>query len=273
MALLLLPVPPICPYQVAEDAIQEEVTLVARERLSFNPVEPPVRFAIRNSDPQTGLIYTVDDGGLSDASAWQIQIFDRRGRKVSFVQGNGVPPALVSWSGISDSGEPLPDGSYDATFGWRDSARRIHTTKKITFSLMSSMEVRGLTDWKLRFKYTDEGLVVSIAESMMFRLGESEIQDEALPSMMQVAAFLKTCSSNMVTVRGYTDSSGSARRNLFLSRERANRVYQYLVDAGINPNRLTYEGLGAVRVAPAQATEEGSARDRRVEVVVMRTTI
>jgi outer membrane protein OmpA-like peptidoglycan-associated protein len=272
-ALLLLPVRETRSYQLEEDLIQNEVTLEARERLSSDLLSPPVRFAIRNKDPKTGVFYTLDDGSLADARAWQIQIFDRRGRKVSFIQGRNNPPPLVAWDGVADSGEPLPDGFYEAAFGWQDAKKKLYTAPKISFSLLTAMEIRSLADWKLKFAYTDEGLAVSIAESMIFKPGESGIQSEALPSMRQLSQFLKACSKNMITVRGYTDSSGSLQRNLMLSRERANRVYQYLVDAGVNPNRLTYEGMGTARYIASNETERGRARNRRVEVVVLKTTI
>lgn len=272
LALLLLPVQFIHPA-FEDDSVQDEVALEAREKLTSNLVEPPVRFAIRNRDLQTGLFYTVDVGSLDDVRDWQIQIFDRRRRKVGSIQGRNNPPSMVSWSGVSDSGEPLPDGFYDATFGWRDSRRQIHTTKTISFTLFTALEIRSLADSKLKFAYTDEGLAVSIAESMIFRPGESEIQNEALPSMLQIALFLKSCSKNMVTVRGYTDSSGSLQRNLMLSRERANCVYQYFVDAGISPNRLTYEGMGTAQAIASNTTEKGRSKNRRVEIIVLKTTI
>jgi len=273
LALLSLPAASTRSYPVDDDAVQNEVVLEAREKLTPDLTSPPVRFAIRNRDPQTGIFYTLDEGGLEGAGTWQIQIFDRRGRKVSFVQGEKNPPPLVSWSGTSYKGEPLPDGFYTATFGWRDPGGKFHTTKPVSFTLLSAMEIRGLADWKLRFQYTDEGLALSIAESMIFRPGESLMQQEALPAMLQIALFLKTCKANMVTVRGYTDSSGSPSSNRILARERANSVYRYLVEAGIDPGRLTYEGTGAAGYVASNATEAGRARNRRVEVVVLKTLL
>jgi len=260
-------------YQLEDDYTQSEVLLEAREKLTPAPTEPPVRFAIRNKDPRTGLFYAVDEGSLADVAAWQIQIFDRRGSKVSFLQGRSYPPPVVSWAGLSESGDPLPDGFYEAKFGWQDSRKKARSTKKVSFTLLTSLELRSLADWKLKFLYTEEGLSISIAESMIFRPGESEIQPSALPPMHQVYLFLKSCPKNMITVRGYTDSTGSALRNKQLSRERANRVYQYLVDAGINPNRLTYEGVETPQYVASNETAAGRARNRRVEVVLLRTTI
>lgn len=273
LALLLLPARPTRSYQLDDDYEQNEVTLEAREKLTTDLTSPPVRFAIRNKDPKTGLFYAVDEGNLADMRAWRIQIFDRRRRKVSFIQGQNHLPALVSWSGISDKGETLPDGFYTAKLVWQNSEKRVYATKAVSFSLLTALEIRCLSDWKLYFIYTEEGLAVSIAEGTVFRPGETEIQPEALPSMKQIAMLLKTCSQNMVTVKGHTDSSGSAQMNSMLSRERANRVYRYLIDAGINPDRLTYEGMGADMAVAPNVTEAGRARNRRVEVIVLKTTM
>jgi outer membrane protein OmpA-like peptidoglycan-associated protein len=133
------------------------------------------------------------------------------------------------------------------------------------------MGIRNLADRKLKFHYTAEGLVVSIQEGMIFKPGQARILAEAIPALREITAFLKANSGNGVVVRGYTDSSGSLGRNMLLSRERAGRVYEYLVGSGIDPGRLTYEGLGPARPVAPNTTENGRARNRRVEVVVLKT--
>jgi len=272
LALLLLPGQSIH-SAFDEDQIQNGVTLEARERLMSNLIAPPIRFTLRNGDPQTGLFYTLDTGSLDDVRTWQIQIFDRRRRKISFIQGRNSPPAMVSWSGVSDSGALLPDGFYTAQFGWQDSHKQIYTTKTISFALFTAPELRSLSDWKLKLDYTTEGLEMSIDESRIFKSGQSKIQEEVLPAMKQIVLFLKSCSKNMVTVRGHTDSTGSVIGNLMLSRERANYVYQYLVNGGIDPKRLTYEGMGTSQFIADNKTEEGRSKNRRVEIIVLKTTI
>ncbi|HBB67886.1 MAG TPA: hypothetical protein DEF68_10800 [Elusimicrobia bacterium] len=275
-ALALLLALPARPGHSAfgENEDRMEVALEAMERLTPDLTAPPVSFAVRKNDPQAGLFSDGADDGSDNVGAWQIQIYDQSGRKRSFIQGVNSPfAAALPWAGISSDGDPLPDGFYNARLVWTDSNKRVHTTQKISVSLFTPLEIRNLSARKLRLKYTEEGLVLGIAENLIFKSGQSKIQDEALPALREISVLLKSYAKNMVTVRGYTDSSGSSRRNLLLSGERAARVYQYLVDAGIDPGRLTYQGLGSVRPVASNTTETGRAQNRRVEVVVLKKTI
>lgn len=271
-AVLLLPAGRYIYPAFWENAGKMRMTLEAMERLTPNLTESPVTFAIRTGDPETDAFFPVDETELNDISAWQIQIFDRSGRKVGFIQGRNNPSSLtVPWSGFSNNGEPLPDGFYAAKFVWRDSAGRGHAAGKTSFSLFTPPAIKKLSDRKLKLNYTEEGLVVGIAENMIFNPGQAGIRDEALPSLREIALFLGSYAGNRAAVRGYTDSSGSVERNLLLSRERAAGVHRYLINAGIDPDRLTYEGLGAAKPVASNATEAGRSRNRRVEVIVLKT--
>lgn len=273
-AILLLPAGQSIYPAFWENAGQLKLTLEAMERLTPSLTEDPVTFAIRIGDPEIGTFFPVDETELNDISAWQIQILDRSGRKVSFVQGRNKPSSvMIPWSGFSNSGEPLPDGFYAAKFVWMDSGKRVHTTGKTSFSLFTPLEIKELADRKLKLNYTNEGLVISVAESMLFEPGHAAIRGEALSALSEIASFLGAYAKNRAVVRGYTDSSGSINRNLILSRERAAGVHRYLINAGIDPNRLTYEGLGAAKPVASNTTEAGRSRNRRVEVIVLRTTM
>jgi len=261
-------------YPAFRETADRRLTLEAMEKLTPSLTEHPVTFAIRTGDPETGDLLPVDVTGLNDISAWQIQILDRSGRKVGFIQGRSRPPSdAIPWSGFSSDGEPLPDGFYSAKFVWMDSGKRVHTTDKTSFSLLTPLAIKGLSDRKLKLDYTSEGLVVGISESMLFKPGQVRILDEALPALREIALFLSSYAKNKAAVRGYTDSTGSLERNLFLSGERAAGVRQYLIKAGIDPRRLTYVGMGPAKPVAPNTTEAGRARNRRVEVVVLNTTI
>ncbi|HNW43302.1 MAG TPA: OmpA family protein [Elusimicrobiales bacterium] len=251
-----------------------QLALEALEKLTPAPdlSEPPVRFAIRSEDPDFGVLSPVDTEELGDIQAWQLQILDRSGRKVSFIQGKGrLPGAILPWSGLSDGGEPLPSGFYNARLAWLGADKKARATKNVSFSLFTPLEISSLAEHKLKFIYTPEGLVIGIQEKMIFNPGEVRILEEAIPALREISAFLKTYSRNGVIIRGYTDSSGTAGRNLALSRARAERVYAYLAASGIAPQRLAYEGLGSASPVAPNQTEAGRARNRRVEVVVLKT--
>jgi outer membrane protein OmpA-like peptidoglycan-associated protein len=67
-------------------------------------------------------------------------------------------------------------------------------------------------------------------------------------------------------VGGYTDSSGSAELNRDISRQRAESVRQYLLMRGIDESRVTAVGYGEDYPIADNATAEGRAANRRVEI-------
>jgi OOP family OmpA-OmpF porin len=74
--------------------------------------------------------------------------------------------------------------------------------------------------------------------------------------------------SLMVSVTGHTDSRGAAEYNQRLSDERANAVAKYLQSKGVASNRITVQGEGEMQPVADNQTEEGRARNRRVEFVI-----
>jgi outer membrane protein OmpA-like peptidoglycan-associated protein len=81
-----------------------------------------------------------------------------------------------------------------------------------------------------------------------------------------VVKLLKAHPDLEVEIQGHTDSTGSADHNLDLSRRRADTVKAYLQLYGISAGRLKTTGLGESRPVGDNATEEGRALNRRVEL-------
>jgi outer membrane protein OmpA-like peptidoglycan-associated protein len=92
------------------------------------------------------------------------------------------------------------------------------------------------------------------------RPSDAAVLDEA-------AATLKSNPTVTVDVNGYTDSIGTFKYNLRLSRRRANAVVDYLVKAGIERSRLRPHGFGKTNFVATNRTREGRAQNRRVELV------
>jgi outer membrane protein OmpA-like peptidoglycan-associated protein len=74
----------------------------------------------------------------------------------------------------------------------------------------------------------------------------------------------------LVRVEGHTDAHGNPKYNLWLSRRRAQAVKVYLVRHGIDARRMESEGFGSARPIDSNETAEGRARNRRVELVIVR---
>ncbi|HNW44770.1 MAG TPA: OmpA family protein [Elusimicrobiales bacterium] len=246
-----------------------QLALVAMEKLTPSPDldEPPVRFSVLSEDPDFGGLTPVDTQALGEFRAWQLQILDQGGHKVSFVQGKGrLPGDVLPWYGLSEDGEPLPSGFYSARLAWMGPDKIPHASRSVTFSLFTPPEIAQLSARELKFNYAPEGLVISLGGNIAFRPGEARIPGEALPALRKITVFLKTYSRNAIVIRGYADLSETAADKVALSRARAESVRAYLVDSGIAPLRLTPEGLGADNPAAPE-----SADNRRVDVVVRKT--
>ncbi|MFU2373156.1 MAG: OmpA family protein, partial [Bacteroidales bacterium] len=75
-------------------------------------------------------------------------------------------------------------------------------------------------------------------------------------------------SNRHIEVKGHTDNVGGDEFNMNLSRDRAKAVVNYLVSKGVNPDKLTYSYYGMRRPLSDNDTEEGRAKNRRVEFTI-----
>jgi OmpA-OmpF porin, OOP family len=100
-----------------------------------------------------------------------------------------------------------------------------------------------------------------------FDFNKATIRPEAAPVLAQVQAMLQASSGLQLTVEGHTDSIGQAAYNQKLSADRAEAVKTWLTGHGIDAARLSSAGFGDTKPVADNATEEGRAQNRRVELV------
>ncbi len=105
-----------------------------------------------------------------------------------------------------------------------------------------------------------------VLRGVNFDFDSSEIRADSRPVLEQAATLLKQNPDVMVSVDGFTDDVGSEAYNQALSVRRAEAVYRYLVNLGVDPERLTVHGYGESRPVASNDTEEGRAQNRRVEL-------
>lgn len=106
-----------------------------------------------------------------------------------------------------------------------------------------------------------------VLRGINFEYNSSDIRPDAQPVLDQAAEILKQNPGVTVRIEGYTDSSGTPQYNKALSLRRAESVYRYLVNKGVDPERFTVEGMGQSRPIASNATEAGRAQNRRVELI------
>ena len=102
-------------------------------------------------------------------------------------------------------------------------------------------------------------------QGIVFALNKAEIGPPSRPTLVAVAAAMKTYPSLRVRVRGHTDNRGSAVRNQKLSLARAQAVKDFLVAEGVATDRIVVEGLGATEPIDTNQTPKGRANNRRIE--------
>jgi peptidoglycan-binding protein ArfA len=101
-----------------------------------------------------------------------------------------------------------------------------------------------------------------------FANGGSALSPAAEQTLDQVADKLKACPGASITVNGYTDNTGDDATNIPLSTSRADAVADYLIARGVSRDRLTAKGRGAADPVADNASADGQAQNRRVEIVV-----
>ncbi|MGE5232067.1 MAG: OmpA family protein, partial [Deltaproteobacteria bacterium] len=100
-----------------------------------------------------------------------------------------------------------------------------------------------------------------------FESASAEVNAASRPTLQQIAAVLQRHADWKVTIEGHTDSIGGAASNLDLSNRRAAAVKTELASRfGITAARLATKGYGLTRPVETNATIEGRARNRRVEL-------
>jgi len=102
---------------------------------------------------------------------------------------------------------------------------------------------------------------------ILFDVDKTTLQPESTRQLQHVVTLLKENPEINIEVQGHTDDQGSDDYNLKLSQHRAETVVTYLRLFGIDTTRLTPKGLGESKPVMPNATEEGRAKNRRVELV------
>ena len=106
----------------------------------------------------------------------------------------------------------------------------------------------------------------SLEAKTLYDSNSSYMKPEAYPLLDEVASILMKNPEMEVEVQGHTDNTGTAEYNQWLSEKRAQRVKDYLVSKGVDPSRLEAKGYGLTQPVASNATEEGRAQNRRVEL-------
>ncbi len=135
--------------------------------------------------------------------------------------------------------------------------------------------------YKLKIKedvsvYRDvRGVVISFGDNVLFDVGQSIIKEEAFPMMSAIISVIQKSSNNFI-IEGHTDnipinsSTSKYASNWELSVARATSVVNYVSNNfNISPARLSASGYAEFKPVASNASPEGRAKNRRVDIVVL----
>jgi outer membrane protein OmpA-like peptidoglycan-associated protein len=129
------------------------------------------------------------------------------------------------------------------------------------------LELLGRLDAALPTRVTERGLVSEIG-GLQFATGTSELTGPAREALARFSGVVASYPGLHFNVEGHTDNTGSATANDELSLRRAITVRDYLIGRGVAASTIDVAGLGSTHPLADNATAEGRAKNRRVEIVV-----
>lgn len=121
--------------------------------------------------------------------------------------------------------------------------------------------------------YFDDNMTVEsgkkiILNNILFQTNKSTIQQQSYSELNKVVKLLNDKPNAKIELLGHTDNVGNKSYNLKLSLNRAKSVGRYLINKGISTDRISYNGYGSSKPIVNNSTEEGRAKNRRVEFIL-----
>lgn len=114
-----------------------------------------------------------------------------------------------------------------------------------------------------------EGIIVKFDSGILFDVNKSDLKSAAMTNIQNLANSLKNFPETNVLIIGHTDDTGSDAYNSRLSERRAESVKNFATMQGIPSQRLNTQGKGEGEPIADNTSEDGRAKNRRVEIVIV----
>lgn len=120
--------------------------------------------------------------------------------------------------------------------------------------------------------YREGNNVLISANGFYFPVGKAEIETVNFGLLNKILTSIKQFPESKINISGHTDSTGGEEANLQLSKERADNVAKFLINIGtIDPKRIKAEGYGESKPVASNEVEEGRAKNRRIDLLIIDT--
>ena len=108
-----------------------------------------------------------------------------------------------------------------------------------------------------------------VLPNLFFEFAQSNLLPDSYSELYRLLDFLLKNETVKIEISGHTDNQGSDTYNQKLSVARAQTVYRFLIDKGINSNRLSFKGYGKERPVAPNDSETNRAKNRRTEILIL----
>ena len=182
--------------------------------------------------------------------------------------GDGVPdykdkcPNTPAGVQVDSEGCPL-DSDHDGVPDYLDKCPDTAPGVQVD---STGCPVKEVIKEKVQEKIPEEPAKITLSAGATFAFGKSKLLPSAFAELDKLIKVMKEKTSSRWQIAGYTDNIGSDNANKKISIARAKAVMEYLVSKGINIRRLKIVGYGKANPVASNATEEGRAKNRRVEI-------
>ena len=114
----------------------------------------------------------------------------------------------------------------------------------------------------------EDTLMVHFDSDVLFDVGSSVLDSSGRSTLEDVADVINDYPKTAVVVQGHTDSTGSEDANQYLSERRAGTVESYLVNRGVESDRMTSLGYGESYPVASNSSSAGRQQNRRVDILL-----
>lgn len=121
---------------------------------------------------------------------------------------------------------------------------------------------------RLRIKEIEDRIQRGDLPKIQFEFDKDELTPESYPTLDRIVEVILSSAKLKLFIRAHTDSVGTDEYNLDLSQRRAKSVAYYLSSRGVPPPSIRFKGYGASKPIENNGTDEGRAKNRRVEFYV-----
>jgi outer membrane protein OmpA-like peptidoglycan-associated protein len=112
------------------------------------------------------------------------------------------------------------------------------------------------------------GTILSLSDNILFGFDKADLKQDARYDLVRVSTILQQFPEMHIYIEGHTDNVGAEDYNQKLSEKRAQAVLRFLAEQSVSLDRMDWYGYGMSRPVASNATEDGRARNRRVDLVI-----